>query len=243
MKDHQQNKGRVFLIPTPIAEKTQNRVLPREVFQTCSSLDLYLAENVRSARRFISSLDLDVSINKIEIEKIPADLDSDLIQRVLGLVESGRDLGIVSEAGCPSVADPGSSIVAEAHKRAIKIVPLVGPSSILLALMGSGLNGQSFRFHGYLPIQKEPLFSILKGLERELAKTGTTQIFMETPYRNRSIFDSILKVCRPEVLLCVAKDLTGVNMFIRTLAVGKWQKRQMEWPKQPTIFLIGRSEY
>lgn len=243
MKKNSLNKGRIFLIPTVIAEKTQQSVLPHEVFQTCSSLDFYLAENVRSARRFISSLKLGVSIENIQIEKFPDTRDLGPIHRVLKIVESGRDLGVVSEAGCPAIADPGAVVVAEAHKLSLEVIPLVGPSSILLALMASGLNGQSFRFHGYLPIQKEPLLKSLKSLERDVIHTGTTQIFMETPYRNEGLLNSILQVCETGTLLCIAKDLTGENMYVRTQPIHKWAESHPELHKQPVIFLIGRDDY
>ena len=243
MKKNNKNKGNIYLIPTTIAEKTQDKVLPAEVPKICSVLDLYMVENVRTARRFISSLKLGKSIEDLEIFKIPDDQDWDLIGEILTNVESGRDLGIISEAGCPAIADPGAAVVAEAHRRNIEVIPLVGPSSILLALIASGLNGQSFRFHGYLPIRKEPLSRTLRSLEKEAIQTGTTQIFMETPYRNESLYKAILSACGGKTMLCIAKNLTDKNMEIRTRQVHKWRRDQVSLNKQPTIFLIGRSDY
>jgi 16S rRNA (cytidine1402-2'-O)-methyltransferase len=213
---------RLFLIPTPISDSPYKP--PLEIFGEFQTL---YVENLRSARRFISSLGL--KVGKFEFIEIPKKLSDNFLDKVI------FPSAILSEAGCPGVADPGSEIVRHAHKKNIEVVPLVGPSSIVLALMASGLNGQDFHFHGYLPIKDTT--SAVKRLEKE----PSTHIFIETPYRNQKTFESCLKALSPNTLLLVAYDITGSQQFIKTKTVSAWQKDKLILPKLPCVFGFLRS--
>ncbi|SDL75129.1 16S rRNA (cytidine1402-2'-O)-methyltransferase [Catalinimonas alkaloidigena] len=235
------SKGRLFLIPTVLSPDTEAQVLPPQVPETIRSLQHFLVENVRTARRFISGLRLGISIESLQFYELSKHTEVRQIEQYLDLAEQGHDLGILSEAGCPGVADPGARAVAGAHRRGIPVVPLVGPSSILLALMASGFSGQSFAFHGYLPIASEARIKALQGLEKEAQKHHQTQIFMETPYRNNPLLDDILKACRPQTLLCVAANLTSPHQLIQTQTVEAWRRTSADFHKIPAIFLLSAS--
>lgn len=232
--------GILYLIPSVIAENTEKQVLSPQVLEVCRNTKYYLAENIRTARRFISSLELGIAIPELEFslfdKKTPEAEVSALLQPLL----QGNDMGVMSEAGCPGVADPGARAVAWAHKNGIRVAPLVGPSSILLALMGSGFSGQSFVFHGYLPIKSGERVKALKQLERE-AQGGQTQIFMETPYRNNHLLADLLQHCHANTQLCIASGITAEQEMVKTLPVAAWRRQQPDIHKIPTIFLLGRS--
>ena len=227
----------IYLIPSTIAPDTQEQVIPEQIRQVLLQVNYYLVENVRTARRFIASLKIrDVSTLDFKV----LDKKTSIVQldQLLAPLKSGCSVGIKWEAGCPAIADPGNKVVTWAQQNEVRVVPLVGPSSILLALMGSGLNGQHFEFHGYLPIDKNRRTKTIKYLEQESSKTGKCQIFMETPYRNRAMAESLLKHCHGETLICFAIELTSKNEYIRTKTVNQWKQGLPELHKKPVIFLI-----
>lgn len=230
--------GRLFLIPSVLAENTAAAVIPQQVQELCTTIKYFLCENVRTSRRFLSSLKLGITIEDLQLEELSKDTPDGEVPGLLAPLLQGHDVGLMSEAGCPAVADPGARAVAHAHKQGIQVVPLVGPSSILLALMASGLNGQEFAFKGYLPVKNPQRSQVIKELEK-LAKAGQTQIFMETPYRNNQLLADVMQVCQPNMLLCIAANITAPTEFIRTATIADWKKQLPDLHKQPVIFVIG----
>ncbi len=230
--------GKVFLIPTSIAENAIDQSLPVSVKETVNKLSYFLVENVRTARRFLSSLRIERPISELHFEELNKRTTEAELSTFFAPVIKGSDVGIMSEAGCPGVADPGALAVNFAHNHHIQVIPLVGPSSFLLALMASGFNGQSFVFHGYLPIDKGERSKAIKQLERNAQEQQQTQIFMETPYRNNQLLEAILRSCRNNTKLCVAKGLTGPDEFIKTMLIQDWKKNKPDLHKVPTVFLL-----
>ncbi|GGD75088.1 S-adenosylmethionine-dependent methyltransferase [Emticicia aquatilis] len=226
----------LFLIPTILAPDTQETVLPPQIKAVVSELNVFFVEELRTARRFISSLKLNKVIDDITFYELNKDTPPD--QTLTQLKKLKTDAGIISEAGCPGVADPGAIAVSYAHQLGHKVVPLVGPSSILMALMASGFNGQSFTFNGYLPIDKQLRIKSLKDLEQLAKKKQQTQIFMETPFRNNQLLEDVLQNLNPETLLCIACNVTAADEFIKTLRVKDWRKSKPDLHKKPTIFLL-----
>jgi len=229
----------LFLVPNVLSEGDWQNVLPAGVFTILTETRYFIVENVRTARRFLKQVNKEIDIDQLtffELNKYtqPADLPE-----FLKPLENGYDIAVISEAGCPGVADPGADIVKIAHQKNITVVPVVGPSSILLALMASGLNGQNFTFHGYLPVKPHERTRAIASLEKQAKNSRQTQIFIETPYRNNQMLDDLLKSCSPSTLLCVAADITGENEFIATKTVQQWKKNIPDLHKIPTIFLIG----
>ncbi len=232
-------KGKLYLIPTPIASET-TQLIGLEVRNTIKSLKHFLVEDIRTARRFISSLKLGVTIEELRFEQLDKHSKLSDLSKLMAPLQDGYDVGIMSEAGCPGVADPGAMAVNYAHSKGITVVPHVGPSSIILALMASGFNGQSFAFHGYLPIEKAARKKKIRTLESEMLKQDQTQIFMDTPYRNNQLLADLLLELRPGTLLSIASDITGKDEFIQTKSVGQWKKNKPDLHKIPTIFSIYR---
>lgn len=232
-------KGQIFMIPNVIADDTQASNIPPVVKDAILKTDIFLVENVRTARRYISSLKLGLVIESLEFQILDKKTSFDEIFEILQpAINDGKNLGVISESGCPGIADPGAKLVHLAHQFGLKSVPLVGPSSILLALMASGFNGQSFSFHGYLPIDKKERIAALKKLERSSFENDQTQIFMDTPYRNEKLFLDIIKNCRKDTFLAVAKDITGKNEQILSKPIAKWQRGDINMNKIPVIFLL-----
>ncbi len=231
-------KGKLYLIPTIIADDTQALVIPAQVREALPGIHYFLAEDVRTARRYLSSLKIYDSIESLQIEVLDKDTPFNRLDALFAPVLNGQNVGILSESGCPGVADPGALAVRFAHQHQIHVVPLVGPSSILLALMASGLNGQHFAFHGYLPIEAKEAAKSIKEFERESKQKNQTQIFIETPYRNNNVFTVLKANLTESALLCVASDLSGANEFIKTQSIKKWKESQHEWKKVPTVFLF-----
>jgi 16S rRNA (cytidine1402-2'-O)-methyltransferase len=233
--------GTLYLIPTPLSEDTAPQVLPPQVLRQVEALPYFLVENARTARRFVKSVAPARVIEDIRFTIIDKDSsDAEVRAALEPLAKQGLDAGILSEAGCPGIADPGAALAREAHRLGLRVVPLVGPSSLLLALMASGLNGQQFAFHGYLPIEKGPRIAALKQLEREAQQRQQTQLFIETPYRNGALFADLLAQLQPGTRVCVAADVTGAGEFIKTLTVKDWQRFPApQLHKIPTVFLIG----
>jgi len=231
--------GKLYLIPSLLAPDTFTDVLPAIIPEKIKEIKHYLAENERTARRFISSLKLGIVIEELAIFLLDKDSQKSDIEPFIKIILQGNDVGVISEAGCPGIADPGALAVAMAHANGIEVIPLVGPSSILLALMGSGMSGQSFVFHGYLPIEKTERIKSMKLLERDAQAKKQTQIFIATPYRNQSLLADLISNCNANTLLCVAVDLTAPSQFIKTLKVHDWKNITVDINKKPTVFLIG----
>lgn len=230
-------KGNLYLIPNIIADQ-QTDVIPEQVRSVIKKTDYFLVENLRTARRYISSLKLGLTIEDLHFEVLDKKTPVMEVERLMKPVFEGRNVGIISESGCPGIADPGSAAVKYAHDHKIRVVPLVGPSSIFLALMASGFNGQSFAFHGYLPIDKKELEVILKQLEATSRKLNQTQVFIETPYRNNQLLQKLISTCQPDVRLCVARDITGQEEYIKSATVKEWKSVKVELHKVPTVFLL-----
>ncbi|GAA4208262.1 SAM-dependent methyltransferase [Pedobacter jeongneungensis] len=230
-------KGTLYLVPVPLAEEVAHKTFTPYLVDTINHIDTYIVENSKTARRFLKEAGLKTPQKDLIVHDYGKHNRTDLGQFFVEL-NAGKDVGLMSEAGCPGIADPGADIVAEAHKRGIKVVPLVGPSSILLALMASGFNGQSFAFWGYLPIDKEQRTKRIKDLDLSASRYKQTQIFIETPFRNNQLFEEVLKSCKPNTQVCVASNLTAENEFIKTQSVYNWRKEEIDLHKQPTIFLL-----
>ena len=229
----------LYLIPTLLADNTFDQVLPFYVREIIEKTDTYFVENVRSARRFISGLKTSRVIDETAFFDLDKDTPpSDTRRQIQELTERKRNAGVLSEAGCPGVADPGAVVVGMAHTLGWRVEPLVGPSSILLALMASGMSGQSFVFHGYLPIDRQDRARAVRHLEQEAQQRQQTQIFMETPYRNDSLFADVLANCQPNTRLCVACNVTAPDAFIRTLSIREWKSQVPDLRKKPTVFLL-----
>lgn len=233
------DKGKLYLIPTILGEGTQESTLPSTILKAIKEIDVFIVENLRTARRHIRKLDREKNIDATTFYSYGKYDTLNLEQDFLPHILSGQNIGLLSEAGLPCVADPGSKIVAYAHDFQIDVVPFVGPSSILLALMASGLNGQNFAFTGYLPIDKTERTKIIKQLEELVKKTGQTQIFMETPYRNNQLIETLLKTCSNNTKLCTASDITLPTENIKTKTIAEWKQTKINLDKKPTIFSIG----
>lgn len=233
------NMANLFLVPNVLSECDWQSVLPAGIKQIVTNTRYFIVEDVRTVRRFLKQVNPEININELtffELNKFtqPSDLPSFLKPAV-----DGNDVAVVSEAGCPGIADPGADVVRIAHQKGIKVVPLVGPSSILLALMASGLNGQNFAFNGYLPVKPAERVKVLQELEKKAKFSHQTQIFIETPYRNNQLLQDILKSCQPQTLLCIAADITGNEELIVTKSIQQWKTAIPELHKKPVIFLLG----
>lgn len=230
------------MIPCPISdERAVWDVLPQANLAVMNSLDYFIVENVRSARRFLSKAGVERRIEELEFVELNEHTRSAQdVERMLKPVIEGRSAGVISEAGVPGVADPGADIVALAHRKGVRVVPLVGPSSILMAVMASGLNGQSFAFVGYLPVKEPERIKRLKELERRAKEENQAQLFIEAPYRNIKLFETMLKTLSPKLKLTVAVDITSPEEFIKTRTIEEWKRSGVpDMAKRPTIFLLG----
>ncbi|MBL7872913.1 MAG: SAM-dependent methyltransferase [Cyclobacteriaceae bacterium] len=231
-------KGRLFLIPNVISEATEDVVIPIGVKTVLKDLSYFLAEDIRTARRYLSSLKIYPAIEALQFEVLNKDTSLQDLSQLMQPIMEGHDIGVLSESGCPGIADPGALAIEYAHQQNIRVVPLVGPSSILLALIASGLNGQQFAFHGYLPIDAKEAQQKIRELERESKAKNQTQIFIETPYRNNSVFDHFLKSLHTDTRLTIALDLTGKNEVVQTRSINQWKKIKFNWAKSPAVFLF-----
>ncbi|HKK73951.1 MAG TPA: SAM-dependent methyltransferase [Saprospiraceae bacterium] len=230
-------KGKLYLIPTPIAEDSLYTI-PPYVTERLHQLKYFIAERAKTARRFIKTTEPRYPISELHFFELNKRTSPEERNQFLDKVLEGQDMGLLSEAGCPGVADPGAKIVAQAHRLGIRVVPLVGPSSILLALMASGMNGQSFAFHGYLSVKTPELIKDLKNLE-QAARHGQTQLFIEAPYRNRNVVEQALKNLRPDTFFGIAMDLTAAEEYVRSLPIQRWQQEKLpELHKRPAIFMV-----
>ncbi|MDQ3393727.1 MAG: SAM-dependent methyltransferase [Bacteroidota bacterium] len=238
MKQKPITKGNVFLLPTVIADDTLDKAITPHLKEVITNTEFFLVENVRTSRRFISSLKLGLVIENLDFQLLDKNSTSAELKELFKPVFQGHDIGILSESGCPGIADPGSLAVLFAHQQNIRVVPLVGPSSILMALMASGFNGQSFIFHGYVPIDAVEKESFIKDMEIQSAKKKLTQIFMDTPYRNEKLFRDLIASCQPTTLLSIAKDLTGKDEMIITQSIKQWKTEAPVLHKFPVIFCL-----
>lgn len=230
--------ARLILIPTPISVSSGQ--LPHHNRELLATLDYFVVENIRTARRFLATQKLPLSIDQMTFVELSEHTDPTQIEAMLEpVIKEGRSCGVISEAGLPCVADPGAAIVQQAHKHNIEVVPLVGPSSIMLALMASGMNGQSFAFNGYIPIKEPNRTKAISNSVNQIVKNDQTQIFIETPYRNNSVMDSLLKQCPVHISLCVAQDLMGANQRIEAMTIAHWRHNKRTLSKEPTIFILG----
>lgn len=227
----------LYLIPNVVAEDALHTLSP-QALAILPNLRFFLAEDVRTARRFLSSLKIYPSIEELNFQKLDKDSKYSDLNEIMQPLLEGNSVGVISESGCPGIADPGALAARWAHAHNIRVVPLVGPSSLLLALMASGLNGQQFAFHGYLPIEGQEAARKIRELERESAAKGQTQVMIETPYRNTNLFQGLLKNLSGHTLLCIAIDLTGRNEYVKTQTVEEWRKQGTSWPKAPAVFLF-----
>ena len=232
------NKGRLYLIPSPLGDNEPSEVIPQPVLELLKRFRTFVVEEVRTARRYLSKAGLKGHIGELQFHELNEHTDAATVEGYLRLFDGGNDVALISEAGLPAVADPGAQLVSLAHRHGIEVVPAVGPSSLMLALMASGLNGQSFAFCGYIPAKTDERRSRLKTLEKVSAQLRQTQILIETPYRNDSLFADILSVCSPSVKVCVAANITMPDAYIRTMKVSEWKKEGLVIGKRPCVFLI-----
>ena len=235
------NKGNLYLIPTPLGETGFEAGLPAYNLQVLQRIDTFIVEELRTARRFLRKAgytkDFETVVFHLFNEHTP---DNEAISMLENAI-SGHHVGLLSEAGLPCIADPGNIVVRLAHQKGIRVIPLTGPSSIMLALMASGLNGQNFVFHGYLPVKPDERSKALRELGNAISKGNQTQIFIETPYRNLAMLESIVKTCHPSLTLCIAVDLTLETEWIRSMPVNEWKRQKTELHKRPAVFLLGNA--
>lgn len=231
--------GTLYLIPVPLGPTPPQESLPASVLAVVKPLTHFVVEQAKTARAFLKAAGTDTPLQELQLAELNEHTKADALDRLLAPLRDGRDVGLLSEAGCPAVADPGANLVALAQSENIRVVPLIGPSSLLLALMASGLNGQRFAFQGYLPAKEAERTKTLRDLESESRKKQQTQIFIETPYRNRQMFDSILQSCQPGTRLAVATDLTLPAESVLTRSIQQWKKQTPpEIERRPTVFLL-----
>lgn len=230
--------GKLFLIPAPLGEVELAEIIPANVQQHIANLNHFIVEHPKTARQFLKRIEGIRPLREIEMQILNEHTRLDELDQLLEPLYAGIDIGLLSEAGCPAIADPGANLVRIAHKKNVPIIPLVGPSSILLALMASGLNGQKFKFHGYLPVENELCIKKIVHLEEESARTNQTQIFIETPYRNQKLFEILIQNCRDETDLCVASNLTLKSEYIATKTIKEWRSHLPDIHKKPAVFLL-----
>lgn len=231
-------KGKLYMIPQTLGDTSSLDHLSPLIQQTVLKLDCFIVENEKAGRRFIKRICPEKPQRELKLQSLNKFTEPQEIQTMLAPCMEGKSIGMISDAGCPGIADPGAVLAAKAHENGIKVVPLVGPSSILLALMASGLSGQSFSFHGYLPIDKTQRRNTLRNLEKDSGKKQQTQLFIETPYRNNDMLESLLQTLHPNTMLCIACDLTMESEYIATKPVVKWRKNKPDLHKRPCLFLF-----
>lgn len=231
-------KGKLYLLPSSLGNDAVSRILPAFNTEVLNSITHFIAEDARTARRFIRDAGYIHSLDAITFYLLNKHTATEDIPSFLDEINNGKDIGLLSEAGCPCIADPGALVVEAAHAKNIDVIPLVGPSSILLALMASGFNGQHFVFNGYLPIDQQAKISMIKKMEQRVYAEHQTQIFIETPYRNDKLLQDLLNTCKPQTQLCIAKNITLPTEFIKTRSVQEWKKHKLDLNKMPVVFLL-----
>lgn len=238
MTDRAAHSGALHLIPVPLGDCDPHLTLAASTVAVARSLDYFLAENAKSARQFLKSIDHPRPLRDLVIECFDKNSDARRAEELLTPVREGRSAGVISEAGSPAIADPGSLLVAAAHRAKIRVIPHSGPSAIMLALMASGFNGQHFEFHGYLPVAKDDLKQAIGSHERASRERNVTQIFIETPYRNDQLLAALCESCKPETQLCIASDLTLPTESIHSMTVANWRTARIEIGRRPSVFLL-----
>lgn len=231
-------KGRIYLFPSLLAAVPPSEVLPARNIELISTVKYFVVEELRTARRFLKACNKAIDIDSLHFDVLNEHTAPAAVEAMLAPALEGHDIGVLSEAGCPAVADPGSDLVALAQRKGIEVVPLVGPSSILMSLMASGFNGQSFAFLGYLPLDGAKRSAAFRQMERDMRTRHQTQIFIETPYRNDRLIAELSSTLPGEMLLCVASDITGPEQSIRTMPLKQWRTAKYTYAKRPTIFLL-----
>ena len=228
----------LYLIPTTLGESETTHVIPSDVSAIIRNIKYFIVENIRTARRYLRKLDPQLDIDQLQFFELNQHTDRQIVESYLNPVSEGNDVGIISEAGCPGIADPGADVVKYAHIRHIQVVPLVGPSSILLSLMASGMNGQNFAFIGYIPVKPAERIKAIKEIERKSGIENQTQIFIEAPYRNNPLLNDLIKTLNDQTRLCVACDLTLETEYIKSQTVAQWKREIPDLNKRPAIFLV-----
>lgn len=232
--------GKIYMIPTTLGGEVIQDVIPESVQYITKNIRHFIVEDIKSARRYLRRIDRNFPIDESVFFELNKRTELKDLSRFLKPAKEGHNVGVISEAGCPGIADPGAEIVALAHEEGIRVAPLVGPSSILLALMGSGFSGQSFTFHGYLPKERKDRIKRLKNFEADTRRTGHTHIFMDTPFRNMNVLDDLLNELADTTLICIASNITLPDESVWTMSVEKWREKAYDLSKKPTMFLIGK---
>ncbi|MCG3164279.1 MAG: Ribosomal RNA small subunit methyltransferase I [Bacteroidia bacterium] len=241
MQENNPVNGLLFLIPTPLGEEIEfGNFFPTYNSEIVNSIDVFIAEDAKSARRFLKQMGFKKSFDEITIHLLNEHSKDTDARNYLDVAMKGKNIGLLSDAGCPGIADPGASVIKMAHENNIQVVPLVGPSSILLALISSGMNGQNFAFNGYLQRETPLLTRQLRELEKRALQQNQTQVFIETPYRNTKMLETILQACGNETRLCIACDITLATEFIKTKTIAVWKKNLPDIHKRPAVFVLGR---
>ena len=233
-------KGKLYLVPNTLGNPDTSNTIPEGIRDRVNNISLFIVENLRNARRYLKNLNREIDIDSLTFYELNEHTSMDEIPSFLEDVDKGTNAAIISEAGVPGVADPGAEVVRIAHEKGIRVVPLTGPSSILLAIMASGLNGQSFCFHGYLSVKRPERIKKIREIELEAIRKGVTQLFMEAPYRNDALLADILESCLPSTRLCIAADITMDTEFILTRTIEAWKKKKPALHKRPVMFLLGQ---
>lgn len=231
-------KGKLYLIPSPLGDNDPAEVIPVPVLEQVRRLDRFVVEELRTARRYLSRAGLKGHIEELEFTVLNEHTSPAEVDAMEALFDDGKDVGLITEAGLPAVADPGSSLVALCHRKGIEVVPFTGPSSLMLALMASGLNGQSFTFRGYLPAKSDERKNAIRSVEKQSSQNRQTQIFIETPYRNDSLMADLLQICSDSTRICIAANITMPDAFIRTRSVAEWKEEGITIGKRPCVFLM-----
>jgi len=230
--------GNLYLIPTTLGESDTARVIPSEVSSIVKGISYFIVENIRTARRYLRKMDPALNIDELQFFELNQHTDSQVTEAYLNPILEGFDVGIISEAGCPGIADPGAEVVKQAHIKHIRVIPLVGPSSILLSLMASGMNGQNFAFIGYIPVKPAERVKAIREIEKRSGVEKQTQIFIEAPYRNTQLINDLINTLNDQTRLCIACDITLDTEYIKTQTVSQWKKGVPDLNKRPAIFLI-----
>lgn len=233
-------KGQILMIPVLLGGENANDVIPSEVTNRTAQLRYFIVENIKTARRFLRKIDRSFPIDDSTFFILNKKTDASEVARFLKPALAGNDIGVMSEAGCPGVADPGASVVSIAHSKGIKVNPLVGPSSILLTVMGSGFSGQNFAFHGYLPKERKDRIRTLRDYEGDTKRNGSTNLFMDTPFRNMNVLEDLLNELSDETQLCIACNLTLPDENIQSMSIAQWRDHAFDLSKKPTMFAIGK---
>ena len=230
--------GKLYMIPITLGDSQVSNVIPATIAELVMEIEYYIVENIRTVRRYLKKLSPDIDIDKLNFSVLNKHTKPEELQQFLAPAKQGHNIGVISEAGCPGVADPGADVVAIAHNSGIQVVPLVGPSSIILSLMASGMNGQNFAFVGYLPVKPIDRQKVIRQLEGRSRAENQTQIFIETPYRNNAMVEDIVKTCSDSTKLCVACDITLEGEYVKTQNCAAWKKAKVDLHKRPCIFLL-----